>query len=78
MDPEMIILFIGGPFDGKRKRWGANQPVQKVLTLTLEAPIEGFYRIETFRSETGRKYMAVHEGVHDVMQLLMDGYRRVQ
>jgi len=74
MNPDEIILFIGGPFDGQRKRWGTTQPVQKVLTLTLGEPFESFYRIEAYRTEQDRKHLAVHDGVGDVMDLLIKGY----
>lgn len=74
MDPDEIILMVGGPLDGKRKRWGTSQFFQKVLTATLAQPLESFYRIQFFRSETGQKHLAVHESVKDVVDLLMKGY----
>lgn len=76
MDPDEIILFIGGPYDGKRKRWGTSQFSQKVLTMTLGDPLEDIYRIKRYRDASTVHYVAIHEGVMDVMKELIDGYRK--
>jgi hypothetical protein len=73
MNTDEEILFLGGPYDGKRRKWESNLTVIKVHTLTFGSPLEDVYRIARFHGR--RSYqIAVHESVHDPMLWLIEGY----
>lgn len=74
MDPEQIVLFVGGPYDGKRKKWETNMPTQKVLTATMGEPLEDVYNLRFFQEGPRKYFLAVWEGTTDTMKALIDGY----
>lgn len=76
MSEDQQVLFVGGPYDGKRQKWTAPTLVAKVLTMTLEAPLEDVYTLCKFQGRNRMHQIAVHEGVHDPMLWLIEGYKK--
>lgn len=75
MNPDTILLFVGGLFDGKRKKWGTDQFAQKCLTQTLDPePFESWYRVQRFESGAVVHEIAVHDSVKDLLETFMKGY----